>query len=91
MLYEVITTRIHKRDLPILNIMIVEVDILPAPFEHEVPPMSLTPEQIALVQSSFTQVALASDQTARQFYERLFELDRITSYNVCYTKLLRTT
>ena len=35
----------------------------------------MTPEQIALVQSSFRQVAPIADRAAVLFYARLFELD----------------
>jgi nitric oxide dioxygenase len=35
----------------------------------------MTPEQIALVQGSFRQLAPLADDVARDFYQRLFEID----------------
>lgn len=37
--------------------------------------MSLSAEQVALIQTSFTQVVIDSDAVARLFYARLFSLD----------------
>lgn len=41
--------------------------------------MSLTPTQIALVQSSFRMLQPMEDTAARLFYERLFEIDPSTA------------